>query len=79
MARPGVEPRTFDLRVRCPTDCATLSGYLVSKCYMNKYCLNQNIYILGVLTEKPYSKSFDRNEVYIPIKASSHATSMTSK
>ena len=21
MARPGIEPRTSDLRVRCPTDC----------------------------------------------------------
>ena len=26
MARPGIEPRTSDLRVRCPTDCATLPG-----------------------------------------------------
>ena len=23
MARPGIEPRASDLRVRCPTDCAT--------------------------------------------------------
>ena len=23
VARPGIEPRTSDLRVRCPTDCAT--------------------------------------------------------
>ena len=23
MARPGIEPRTSDLRVRCPTDCAS--------------------------------------------------------
>ena len=23
VARPGIEPRTPDLRVRCPTDCAT--------------------------------------------------------
>ena len=27
MARPGIEPRTFDLRVRCPTDCATRPGF----------------------------------------------------
>ena len=27
MARPGIEPRTSDLRVRCPTDCATRPGY----------------------------------------------------
>ena len=26
MARPGIEPRTSDLRVRCPTDCATGPG-----------------------------------------------------
>ena len=26
VARPGVEPRTPDLRVRCPTDCATRPG-----------------------------------------------------
>ena len=26
MARPGIEPRTPDLRVRCPTDCATRPG-----------------------------------------------------
>ena len=24
VARPGIEPRTPDLRVRCPTDCATV-------------------------------------------------------
>ena len=26
VARPGFEPRTPDLRVRCPTDCATRPG-----------------------------------------------------
>ena len=26
MARPGIEPRASDLRVRCPTDCATRPG-----------------------------------------------------
>ena len=26
MARPGIEPRTSDLRVSCPTDCAMQSG-----------------------------------------------------
>ena len=26
MARPGIEPKTSDLRVRCPTDCATRPG-----------------------------------------------------
>ena len=28
VARPGIEPRTPDLRVRCPTDCATRPGSL---------------------------------------------------
>ena len=26
MARPDIEPRISDLRVRCPTDCATRPG-----------------------------------------------------
>ena len=26
MARPGIKPRTSDLRVRCPTDCAARPG-----------------------------------------------------
>ena len=34
-----------------------------------------NIYILGVFTEKPYSKPLERNVVYIPIITLSHATS----
>ena len=28
MARPGIEPRTPDLRVRCPTDCALRPGLI---------------------------------------------------
>ena len=38
-------------------------------------CIIYNIYILGVFTEKPYSKPLERNVVYIPINTSSHATS----
>ena len=34
-----------------------------------------NIYILGVFTEKPYSKLWERNVVYIQIITLSHATS----
>ena len=34
-----------------------------------------NIYSLGVFTEKPYSKLLERNEVYIPIITLSQATS----
>ena len=42
---------------------------------VNKNELLQNIYILGVFTEKPYSKQLERNVVYIPINTLSHATS----
>ena len=31
VARPGIKPRTLDLRVRCPTDCATRPGASVSE------------------------------------------------
>ena len=38
MARPGIEPRTSDLRVRCLTDCATRPGFLKCKAYVvNKH------------------------------------------
>ena len=30
VARPGIEPRTSDLRVGCPTDCATRPGSFLS-------------------------------------------------
>ena len=33
------------------------------------------MYILGVFTEKPYSKPLERNVVYIPKITLSHATS----
>ena len=46
---------------------------------ISKIKLYSNIYILGVFTEKPYSKSLERNVVYIPITKSSHMTSKTSK
>ena len=35
----------------------------------------RNIYMLGVFTEKPYSKPLERNVVYIPIITLSHTTS----
>ena len=31
LATPGIEPRTPDLRVGCPTDCATRPGSAMSK------------------------------------------------
>ena len=35
MGRPGIKPRTSDLRVRCPTDCTTtLSGEATDSVYM---------------------------------------------
>ena len=37
--------------------------------------LSKNVYILGVFTEKLYSKPLKRNVVYIPIITLSHATS----
>ena len=37
------------------------------------------IYILGIVTEMFYSKSLERNVVYIPITTSNHATSVMSK
>ena len=40
---------------------------------IEKLC--QYIYILGVFTEKPYSKPLERNVVYVPIITLSHATS----
>ena len=38
-----------------------------------------NIYILGVFTEKLYSKPLEHNVVYIPITTSSHMMSVTSE
>ena len=38
-----------------------------------------NIYILDGFTEKPNSKSLERNVVYTPITTSCQATSLTSK
>ena len=43
-----------------------------------QYTIFKNIYILGVFTEKPYSKPLACNVVYIPINTS-HATLVTSK
>ena len=50
----------------------TLTSYT---CIASCIHLVYNIYILGVLTEKPYSKPLERNVVYIPIITLSHAMS----
>ena len=55
VARPGIEPRTSDLRVRCPTDCATRPSSFLSSgmeedradrswldCFRLKYTLSLN-------------------------------------
>ena len=41
--------------------------------------LSPNIYILNVFAEKPYSKAVERNDVYVSIIISSHATSHDGK
>ena len=38
VARPGIEPRTPDLRVRCPTDCATRPGSIIRRWTETRYC-----------------------------------------
>ena len=48
MARPGIEPRIPDLRVRCPTDCATRPGqYIVERgqhvCMLLRMCKKMNV------------------------------------
>ena len=47
----------------------------VKHVYRSFWLLWYNIYILGVFTEKPYSKQLECNLVYIPIITLSHATS----
>ena len=50
VARPGIEPRTSDLWVRCPTDCATRRCFLLEMPYivysstvMPRWCILYNI------------------------------------
>ena len=50
-----------------------LYAQITKRLHMSKY--NNNIYTLGVFTEKPYSKPLERNVVYIPIITLSHAMS----
>ena len=55
VTKPGIEPRTSDLRVRCPTDCVTRPGSFLSSgmeedwadrswldCFCLKYTLSLN-------------------------------------
>ena len=43
VARPGIEPRTPDLRVGCPTDCATRPGSLCQRFafIMSEVCIKE--------------------------------------
>ena len=43
MARPGIEPRTSGLRVRCPTDCAARPGRITIKLLVEKYFFSKII------------------------------------
>ena len=38
VARPGIEPRISDLRVKCPTNCATWPG-LCFRSYLIRFCI----------------------------------------
>ena len=54
VARPGIEPRTPDLRVRCPTDCATRPGNNIKKASVEfgKIC-----YIFSIFWENAFISS----------------------
>ena len=43
---PGIEPRTHDLRVRCPTDCATRPGKPLYKQHIYRARLALIVYFL---------------------------------
>ena len=62
VARPGSEPRTPDLRVRCPTDCATLPGRLChNDWYPNSHLTNfpfMALWMLDVLYLSGYKTGF---------------------
>ena len=46
VARPGIEPRTPDLRVRCPTDCTTRPGKICTPFATHLYIRNYLPYIM---------------------------------
>ena len=46
MARPGIEPRTSGLRVRCPTDYATRPGVCIVNEYLSIY-INRPVALLS--------------------------------
>ena len=51
VARPGIELRTPDLRVRCPTDCATRPGSQVWRplSYVTAVLCNSVVVLIGGL------------------------------
>ena len=57
MARPGIEPRTSDLQVRCPTDCATRPDDLfVMICFVYNVLLFVCINVYFVLKRGPQER-----------------------
>ena len=75
MARPGFEPRTSDLRVRCPTDCATRPGIQHKKVHI-WYNLVDNVLLVkqwnrhtgdSPLTNEPSKHLFSPDASYSTI------------
>ena len=59
----------------CATSCTRHSRSIYKLFDKAQVDIFQNIYLLGVVTEKPYSKPLERNVVYTSIITLSHATS----
>ena len=55
------------------TDCRSIEIHVLEA------CLYYNIYIYGVLTEKPYSEPLECKVVYIPITITNDVTKVTLK
>ena len=53
VARPGIEPRTSDLRVGCPPDCATRPSFLKCKAYVVNTRSNHITVVLNFFQYNP--------------------------
>ena len=69
---------SFILKYTCMYDVCPFSAAWSVDVSRTRY-LESNIDILGIYTAKSYSKTFERNVIYISILTSNHGTSMTSK
>ena len=49
MARPGIEPKTSDLRVRCPTDCVTRPGNTFGNMRQNVWTIDIGYFFSKVI------------------------------